>query len=41
MHGNPAAFNDKLVEDLITLLQKEHESWISVFNIRATKVPAT
>jgi hypothetical protein len=31
-HGSPAAINDNLVERLIGLLKREHESWIAVYN---------
>jgi hypothetical protein len=36
MHGTPNAIDQQLVEDLISLLKEEHESWIAVFNLRAT-----
>ena len=37
MHGHPEAIDDSLVEDLVVHLKDEHESWIAVFNKRATK----
>lgn len=37
MHGQPEAIDDTLVEDLIAHLKDEHESWIAVFNKRASK----
>lgn len=36
-HGHPEAIDDGLVLDLVTGLRDEHESWIAVFNRRATK----
>ena len=37
MHGQPEAIDDTLVEDLVAHLKDEHESWIAVFNKRATR----
>jgi hypothetical protein len=36
-HGQPAAIDDGLINDLVEALKDEHESWIAVFNRRATK----
>lgn len=33
-HGHPEAISDSLVEEVIAGLQREHESWIAVFNAR-------
>jgi hypothetical protein len=35
VHGKPAAIDDELVTTLVSLLKREHEAWISVFNKRA------
>lgn len=35
-HGFPEAINDQVVESVVRLLKDEHESWIAVFNKRAT-----
>lgn len=39
MHGSPNAISEQLVEELVSTLKDEHESWIAVFNLRATKKP--
>lgn len=36
-HGSPKAIDDELVKLVVDNLQREHESWIAVFNRRATK----
>jgi hypothetical protein len=36
MHGSPGAIDQQLVEELVAHLKDEHESWIAVFNLRAT-----
>lgn len=33
-HGHPEAIDDQLVEEVISALKREHESWIAVFNRR-------
>ena len=35
-HGQPEAIDSKLIDDLVASLKDEHESWIAVFNRRAT-----
>lgn len=37
MHGKPEAINDDLIEDIVSILKTEHESWIAVFNLRVAK----
>jgi hypothetical protein len=37
MHGSPTAISEQLVEELIVSLKDEHESWIAIFNLRASK----
>ena len=37
VHGTPSAIDQRLVEDLVSSLKEEHESWIAIFNLRATK----
>lgn len=37
VHGKPEAIDDALVNDLVSCLKDEHESWIAVFNKRATR----
>jgi hypothetical protein len=37
MHGSPEAIDDILIEEIISSLKIEHESWIQVYNIRAVK----
>jgi hypothetical protein len=39
MHGHPEAIDDTLVRDLVASLKDEYESWIAVFNRRATCRP--
>jgi len=39
-HGKPRAIDDALAETVIDKLKGEHESWISVFNMRTARVPA-
>lgn len=34
IHGDPKALSDQLVEDVVRLLQDEHEAWVRVFNRR-------
>lgn len=34
MHGKPEAIDDDLVEEVVRILQREHEGWIHVFNLR-------
>lgn len=34
MHGEPEAIDSELIEDMVKMLKKEHESWIDVFNMR-------
>ena len=41
MHGHPEAIDDTLVEDLISGLKEEHESWIAVFNRRIAEALAS
>lgn len=36
-HGSPNAIDDALVTDIVASLKDEHESWIMVFNRRATR----
>lgn len=36
-HGLPQAIDDALVELVVTNLKREHESWVAVFNKRATR----
>lgn len=36
-HGHPEAIDDALVADLVMGLKEEHESWIAIFNRRATR----
>lgn len=36
VHGKPEAIDDELVRELAGALKDEHESWIAVFNRRAT-----
>jgi len=36
-HGQPEAINEALVLNLVGALRDEHESWIAVFNKRATQ----
>jgi hypothetical protein len=35
-HGQPEAIDSKLINDLVAGLKDEHESWIAVFNRRAS-----
>jgi hypothetical protein len=35
-HGQPAAINEGLINNLVETLKEEHEAWIAVFNKRAT-----
>src|ERR1700732_3985011 len=35
-HGQPAAIDEGLINDLVEALKDEHEAWIAVFNKRAT-----
>lgn len=37
MHGKPEAIDDILIEDIVSSLKEEHESWIKVFNLRSVK----
>lgn len=39
VHGQPQALDDEIVSRLVSLLKTEHESWIAVFNRRATAIP--
>ena len=36
-HGQPAAINEMLINDLVASLQDEHQGWIAVFNKRAAR----
>jgi hypothetical protein len=36
-HGNPISITDDLVKAVVEKLKDEHESWIAVFNRRATR----
>ena len=36
-HGQPAAIDERLINNLVAALQDEHEAWIAVFNKRAAK----
>lgn len=36
-HGHPEAITDSLIDELVTALRHEHESWIAVFNHRAVR----
>ena len=38
-HGQPHAIDDALVQAVVEKLQAEHESWIAVFDKRATRLP--
>lgn len=38
-HGSPQAIDDDLVQDVVACIKVEHESWIAVFNKRATRIP--
>jgi hypothetical protein len=37
VHGQPKAINDEMVTAIVTRLKVEHESWIAVFNKRASR----
>jgi hypothetical protein len=39
-HGQPAAIDDGLINDLVATLKDEHEAWIAVFNRRVNQVGA-
>lgn len=36
-HGSPQSIDDSLVELVVTNLQREHQSWVAVYNRRAAK----
>ncbi len=36
-HGQPAAIDEKLINDVVAALKDEHEAWIAVFNKRAAR----
>jgi len=38
-HGQPQAIDDALVQAVVEKLKAEHDSWIAVFNKRATRLP--
>ena len=35
-HGSPGALDDELITEIVASLKREHESWIAVYNRRAT-----
>jgi hypothetical protein len=37
IHGDPSALDDDLISQIVVNLKLEHESWISVFNLRAAR----
>ncbi len=37
MHGAPEAIDNSTIEELIGNLKLEHESWIALYNKRATQ----
>lgn len=34
MHGNPEAIDNQLIDKLVKMLKREHESWIAVYNMK-------
>ncbi len=38
VHGTPSAIDDHVITEIISFLRTEHESWIAVFNRRATRI---
>ena len=36
IHGTPQSIDDELVSAVVEMLKREHESWIAVYNLRAT-----
>ena len=37
VHGTPESIDDSLVKAVVALLKRKHESWIAVYNLRASK----
>ena len=37
VHGSPQSIDDSLATSVVEMLKREHEAWISVYNLRASK----
>lgn len=39
VHGTPQSIDDALITSVVEMLKREHEAWIAVYNLRATRPP--
>ena len=39
VHGTPQSIDDSLVTSVVEMLKREHEAWIAVYNLRASRPP--
>lgn len=39
VHGTPESIDDSLVVSVVEMLKREHEAWIAVYNLRASRPP--
>ena len=39
VHGTPHSIDDALITSVVEMLKREHEAWIAVYNLRATRPP--
>ena len=37
VHGSPRSIDDSIATSIVEMLKREHESWIAVYNLRASK----
>ena len=40
VHGSPQSIDDSLAASVVEMLKREHEAWIAVYNLRASKRPS-
>ena len=40
VHGTPDSIDDSLVASVVEMLKREHEAWIAVYNLRASRPPS-
>lgn len=39
VHGTPQSIDDPLITSVVAMLKREHEAWIAVYNLRASRTP--
>ena len=39
VHGTPQSIDDSLITSVVEMLKREHEAWIDVYNLRASRPP--